>query len=92
MLPDLKKATVKIVLIRTNVRSLKKKRYDRDCLRAKHSTDEDQLLKRSQGLDQFKVCGKLKVRCTTMFKALGNDIKQLVRILNGKIKTCLSTS
>ncbi len=83
----------------------KKKRYDRDRLRDKHSTNEYQLLKRlraavegtfsalkrSQGLDQFKVCGKLKVRCTTMYKALGYNIKQLVRILNGDIRTCLST-
>src|SRR6056297_547060 len=83
----------------------KKKRYDRDCLRDKHSTDEYQLLKRlraavegtfsalkrSQGLDQFKVCGKLKVCCTSMYKALGYNIKQLVRILNGNIRGYIRT-
>lgn len=84
----------------------KKQRYDRDCLRAKLASDKYQILKRyraaiegtfsalkrSQSLDKFKVCGKLKVRCTTMFKALGHNIKQLVRILNGDIRTCLNTS
>src|SRR6056297_194194 len=83
----------------------KKKRYELDCLRAKLSTDKYQLLrqlraavegtfsalKRSQGLDQFKVCGKLKVRCTSMYKAIGYNIKQLVKILNGGFRSCLST-
>jgi len=83
----------------------KKKRYELDCLRAKLSTDKYQLLrrlraavegtfsalKRAQGLDQFKVCGKLKVRCTSMYKALGYNIKQLVKILNGGFRSCLST-
>lgn len=83
----------------------KKQRYDRDLLRSKLKSDKYQklqrsraavegtfsALKRSQSLDKFKVCGKLKARCTTMFKALGYNIKQLVRILNGDIRTCLST-
>ena len=105
MLPGLKKVIVKNVFIRTNDQPMKKKRYDRDCLRDKHSTNEYQLLKRlraavegtfsalkrSQGLDQFKVCGKLKVRCTSMYKALGYNIKQLVRILNGNIRGYIRT-
>lgn len=83
----------------------KKKKYDRDCLREKLATDRYKYLKRfraavegtfsalkrSQGLDQFKVCGKLKVRCTTMYKVIGYNIKQLVKVLNGGFRSCLST-
>ena len=83
----------------------KKKRYDRDCLREKLSTDRYKFLKRfraavegtfsalkrAQGLDQFKVCGKLKVRCTTMYKAIGYNVKQLVKVLNGRFRGYLST-
>jgi|AntRauTorcE11897_2_1112592.scaffolds.fasta_scaffold22295_2 hypothetical protein len=63
----------------------KKKRYERDCLRAKLASKKYQKLKRtrpaiegtfsamkrSQGLDRFKVTGLIKARCSSMFKAIG---------------------
>jgi len=82
-----------------------KTRYERDCLRAKLNSEKYQKLKRSraaiegtfsamkrsQGLNKFKVTGLIKARCSSMFKALGYNIKQLVKILNGRLKPGLST-
>jgi IS5 family transposase len=83
----------------------KRDRYKRDCLRAKLSSNKYQKLKRSragvegtfsamkrsQGLDELKVTGLIKARCSSMFKAIGYNIKQLVKILNGRLKPGLST-
>ena len=82
-----------------------KKRYDRDSLRKKLASEKYQKLKRlraaiegtfsamkrSQSLDKLKVTGLIKARCSSIFKAIGYNIKQLVKILNGRLKPGLST-
>jgi len=82
----------------------KTKRYKLDKLRAKLASEKYQklkksraaiegtfsALKRSQSLDKFKVTGILKCYCNSIFKAIGYNIKQLVKILNSKLKPSFS--
>jgi hypothetical protein len=69
------------------------KRHDRDKLRAKLASEEYQniknsraavegtfsALKRAQGLDKFKVTGLVKAKCSSVYKMIGYNLKQLVR-------------
>ncbi|TDO89394.1 transposase-like protein DUF772 [Halanaerobium saccharolyticum] len=75
-------------------------RHDRDKLRAKLAGEEYQeiknsraavegtfsALKRSQGLDKFKVTGLVKAKCSSLYKMIGYNLKQLVRALKMESK------
>jgi len=83
----------------------KHKRHKRDQLRQKLSSKKYKklkksrpaiegtisALKRSQGLDKFKVTGLLKTLCSSMFKALGYNFKQLTKALKMKSKPVLNS-
>lgn len=76
------------------------KRYDRDKLRAKLTGNKYKkiknsraavegtfsALKRAQGLDKFKVTGLVKAKCSSLYKVIGYNLKQLVRALKIKSK------
>jgi len=76
------------------------KRHDRDQLRAKLADEKYQkiknsraavegtfsALKRAQGLDKLKVTGLLKAKCSSLYKMIGYNLKQLVRALKMKSK------
>jgi len=81
------------------------KRHDRDQLRAKLAGEEYQqiknsraavegtfsALKRAQGLDKLKVTGLFKAKCSSLYKMIGYNLKQLVRALKMKSKPELCT-
>lgn len=81
------------------------KRHDRDKLRAKLAGEEYQklknsraavegtfsALKRSQGLDKFKVTGLVKAKCSSLYKMIGYNLKQLVRALKIESKPEICT-
>jgi len=74
------------------------KRHDRDKLRVKLADEEYQkiknsraavegtfsALKRAQGLDKLKVTGLFKAKCSSLYKMIGYNLKQLVRALKMK--------
>lgn len=75
-------------------------RHDRDKLRAKLVGEEYQkiknsraavegtfsALKRAQGLDKLKVTGLVKAKCSSLYKMIGYNLKQLVRALKMESK------
>ena len=44
------------------------------------------VLKRSQGLDKFKVTEPVKAKCSSLYKMIGYNLKQLVRALKMESK------